>query len=450
MDGTKKILITVISFLFTLNYFWFGIAGFSKLSLFLIFSSLVFNLFSKRNNLFFIIVIYFNGWLMWGNLTYNIFCTIWEIDGDLLAVNEMYSVFIFVFSFLGLIFVRDQESLFEKRKEEINWDFSISKALFFTKVLIVIHLIFFLPNISLGMKENYSDFSQNIALRVPFINRLIYIYPIFLILSYLKFQKNELNISKFLINILFSSLILTLTGSRFLLVMTLICLFFIHIIFLKRDNKKLNPKLILYGGVFLGLIYFAIPLLRANVGSENNQLELANEYFVIFTKFGGEFRDGVWSTKALSDTSKELISTHYLETIFFPLLPKPMVSVLGLDYNVVFEMTSSVIMANSINVEVKGIRIGGVLELFYWKGFVGIIIGSTILFFITNFAIKRLYSRNSISSIAGYSFLLFLPFYFSFAQSNLLFTPLISFYLLFFIIYFLSKYKNEKSFVSEP
>lgn len=448
MDSTKKILIFVISFLFSLNYFWFGISGFSNLSIFLIFTSLVLNIFSKRNNLFFITVIYFNGWLLWGNLTYNIFCTIWDIDGDLATVNEMYSVFIFTYSLLGLVFVKNQESLFEKSKKEINWDFSISKALFLAKILIGIHLIFFLPNISFGMKENYSDFSQNIALRVPFINRLIYIYPIFLILSYLKFQKKEINILRLVINIIFSSLILTLTGSRFLLVMTLVCLFFIHIIFLKRENEKLNPKLILYGGIFLGIIYFVIPLLRANVGSETNQVELASEYFVIFTKFGGEFRDGVWSTKALSDASKELISTHYLQTIFFPLLPKPMVSILGLDYNVVFEMTSSVIMANSIDVDVKGIRIGGVLELFYWKGFVGIIIGSIVLFLITNFAIKRLYSRNSISSIAGFSFLLFLPFYFSFAQSNLLFTPLISFYLLFFIIYFISKYKNEKSIIS--
>ncbi|MCS4433118.1 O-antigen polymerase [Aquiflexum gelatinilyticum] len=447
MVGTKKILVIVVTFLFALNYIWFGFDAFSGFFLFFIISSVFFNLVTKTNSLFLIIMIYFYLWLLWGNLTYNIFSTIWIIDGDIVMVNNMYSLFIFTFSILGFLFVKNQESLFEKSKFELDWDFSLKKAIFFTKILIGLHLVFFLPNISLGIEENYSDFSQNIALRVPFINRLIYIYPIFLILTYLRFQKNELSLKWLIWNIFISSLVLTLTGSRFLLMTTMICLFFIHIILLKRLEKKLNPKLILYGGIFVGLIYFIVPLLRASTVTESNQTELANEYFVIFTKFGGEFRDGVWSTKALSEASKELISNHYLETVFFPLFPKPLISLLGLDYNIVFEMTSSVIMANSIDVEVKGIRIGGVLELFYWNGYLGVIIGSILLFIISNVAIKQLYGNNSVSSIAMYSYLLILPFYFSFAQSNLLFTPLISFYLLFLIIYFFSKNKNEKSII---
>ena len=403
-------------------------------------------LFTSIYDYYKIIIMFFNTWILLGNANFELHYLIWDVEGNLELVNDLNAVFIGAIVVLAFLFGRSKElhpqSLVMDRldPEQIDKYFKVAK------VLVLIHLALTIPNLALNVSENYGDFSEGLGLKIPFYGRLTFIYPIFLILGYLKYRLGSLSKLYFGGTLILVILISGLTGTRFNIVIMLTALLFVHNM-LSRDTKQkvLSVSTVLLSAGFV-FIYLAIPILRSE--SEGSQ---SNEYSVpllAIMKFGGEYRDAAWSTNVLSEYSKELISDEYLETVFFPAIPRPLIEAVGLDYTIVFDHTSSFLMADSLGLDVSGIRIGGIMELYYWKGLGGVIFGAIVMFIMMQICIRYMVNYRTSFHLILPAITLVIPVYFAISQSNLLLVPLVSTAIVSLMVVLISNFSFRKQQIS--
>ena len=436
--GRKKqsLLEIVLPYSFVLGFFfliWFyiNLAEIMIMNLYTIILLIisVFIYFVSKKTLFF--AIYFNYLLFWvcfGNINFIIYSLIWKNwGGDIIRQNYIYGWFILVFTICGCLFNRQVRGIAPTPISRYKINRSLFIWIFF--IFTIIFSYVFMSSLNWGglYFGGLTDETRFSVKYPSIINRLTLSFPILGMLLLNKFYQYKKGFVILLLFIIFSFIILTSGGSRFHFFQMMSSLIFFTLF---TGNLKILKRYKVPTILIMGLLILSQPMI-AIIRSGGNLSELKYGLISIgsfFSSWGGEYRDGAASLVRFDYDDIKSISDNYLATLIVPIIPRQITGALNINKNYIFTLSASFIMQEKYGIEFGSIRIGGVMEAYYWLGFFGVTLVGLANYIIVHIIDIVVYKRNkTFSSAAITTYLATSMLYFIPSQSCSLLAPFFAF-----------------------
>src|SRR5205823_5478218 len=118
------------------------------------------------------------------------------------------------------------------------------------------------------------------------------------------------------------------------------------------------------------------------------------------------------------------ISQNYVSTLVVPIIPRQITGLVGVDRDLVMRMSGAFFMQDEYGILFGAIRIGGIMEAYYWAGFAGVtllaVINGVAAYLIDRFAYSP---RKSLLRACVLAFMATSLLYFVASQSSALLAP---------------------------
>ena len=374
---------------------------------------------------------YFNylaWWICVGNINFLITRLLWAgWDGDLVRENRIYSVFLVIFALVGYVLTRRVR---EPRPGPIVFD-NVNYPLFLliTGAVIAIYTAVYLPLVGYGGVYFGSITDENrFTLDLPsFLNRMVFGFHIMMLFLVHRVLQGRLRLRTLLLFVIFSFFVLTVGGARWSFFQVVTTAFF----FLALTDRLSVFRRYKVPTIILGIIFVAyqplLSILRSG-GSAADSMQTFAGLTSFFASWAGEFRDGAASLTRFGTNTIHEISRNYLSTLIVPIIPRQITGLVGIDRDLVMRMSGAFFMQDEYGIPFGSIRIGGVMEAFYWGGMVGVgvlaLLNGLAAYMIDRFAYAP---GNSLLRACTLAFSATSLLYFVASQSSALLAPIFAF-----------------------
>ena len=419
----------------------------------LLIASIILFFFTQKNTLF---TIFFNFILIWfsiGNINYLIFRLIWfGWESDIVSYNLIFSLFVLVFSLLGFIF--NSKITIRKDVSVILVDFNVKFFIKCSIILIIFYALLFLPKVgwtgvfsgtvvhSNRFDIEFSPLLSRLSLAIPLLGCIIiylviekFIYPVWVIVFFVV-----------------AFYLQAVGGARFSFFISLMSMFFLlfysrHIDLIKKFRVPIALSLMVF------IISYQI---IATIRDEQNISDFAGDTVSVLSVldgFGGEHRDAAASFELFGPQEKNIISSNYLSTIAVTIFPGPLLSFFGIQKDMVVKKGAAYLMQEEYKVVDGSIRIGGIAEAYFWRGILGILIASMVIYF-TIYQIDRLTNEREImlSRLILISYGSPWIFYFVASQSDMLIGGFVGMVVNYYVLKYFQIFfglKNQSFYVND-
>lgn len=409
-------------------------------------SSIILYMFSKKNIFYTFYINYLLCWIFTGNINYIIYSDIWNNwKADIVFANNLYCWFLFILTISGLLFNKNissnRESICKGEKHNQKKKNTLKMMLFLSSLSVLVFSIYFLwvtgwGGIYLNKVTNENRFSINLPSYISIL-AVAFVIMLILFVELNTFRKKYIIIP--IIYIIFSFFILTSGGSRFTFFQMILVSFF-YVLYTGRGWLiKRYKKLIIVGLFAFISMQTIIPMLRDENSSRKNILSI----ITFFRTWGGEYRDGAASLVLLKQDDVNEIKNNYIKTIIVPIIPRIVTNTFGINKDEIFKKAGAFYMQGAYKIKFGAIRIGGILETYYWKGMLGIsffaIINYLAIYLIDKHT-KKWYYINAIKAYLSSTIIYYIP-----SQSSFLLSPLFSFIYVLTIFYIISNFITRYS-----
>lgn len=419
----------------------------SELDIYLLFFILIF-IFLKNNksNILNLFNCYLIAWFFIGNTNYIFFSHIWSgFVGDIILYNKIYLYWIYFFNFFSFILNKffknsiDSQDLIKKFTNE-NRVFFISTILCIAYAVAVTYVtgggIYF----SGLMRDEFFDATLPLG-----FSRFSSAFIIIAIICTRKFILNNLSSVSYFCILIACIFILTINGTRWMAFQVFATTFFFLLL---NNNYKIFGK---YKVLILLLVSILVAYQPLIAFMRSAQIDAEDYGFLIntLTTWGGEYRDAAASLMLFDGLDFKNSSSYYLSNLFIPIVPDFFLKILSIDKSIIDANSTSMLMAKAYNIPIGGIRVGGVIESYYWWGYLGVACSSaaisTTIFFVDRLSYRL--NRNIYYSVV-IPYIVVLVFYFPQSQANVIFPPLASLFSLLVLMKLFDFFilKNEKKY----
>ena len=387
-------------------------------------------LFSCTKKTFFF-TFYFNylvWWICVGNINFLITRLLWAgWDGDLVTENRIYSVFLSIVALVGFLLTR--RICEEEPKPIVSENANYPLFLLVMGALIAIYTLVYLPLVGYGgvYFGTISD-DNRFTLELPsFLNRMVFGFHITMLFLVHRVLERKLRLRTLLFFVGFSFFVLTVGGARwgfFQIVAT--AFFFLALTGNLSIFSRYKVPTILLGVVFI--TYQPLLSMLRSGGSVADSMQTFAGLTSFFASWAGEFRDGAASLTRFGTNTIQQISQNYVSTLIVPIIPRQITGLLGIDRDLVMRMSGAFFMQDEYGILFGSIRIGGVMEAFYWAGMMGVgalaVLNGVAAYLIDRFAYAP---RKSLLRACTLAFSATSLLYFVASQSSALLPPIFAF-----------------------
>jgi oligosaccharide repeat unit polymerase len=282
-------------------------------------------------------------------------------------------------------------------------------------------------------------------LELPYgMNRLPSAFIVLSILICSNMLANKTNPLTYIIFILTSFFILTINGSRWIFFQLIVSTFF-FVILSGEWQKLLKFKKIFFFTAVLFIVFQPLisELRTSDIDSDEGR------YIGILGSllaWGGEYRDAASSVARLDASQIKVISEYYLSGLFYPLIPDFVADLFSLDKKNKISLTAAHFMMVEYGIQDGTIRIGGILESYYWFDYWGVIISALIYSLLVIIMDRYRYVSNKnilcliVLSALGSSLI-----YFPVSQATTIFPPLAAIYSILLLLLIQKYVSNSKN-----
>lgn len=414
-----------------LLYFYAALASdriMDSLTISLLLIAVTFFAFSRKT---FFYTFYFNylaWWICVGNMNFLITRLLWTgWDGDLVAENRIYAVFLVVMAATGFLLTR---RIRESRPTAISSE-NVNYPLFLilAGTLVAIYTAVYLPLVGYGGVYIGAITDENrFGLELPsFLNRMVFGFHIVMLLLVHRFLAGRVRTRTLLFFAGFCFFVLTVGGARWGFFQVATTTFF----FLALTNNLSLFRRYKVPTILLGVVFVAYQPLLSMLRSGGSAADSAQTFVGLtsfFASWAGEFRDGAASLVRFGADTIHTISQNYLSTLIVPIIPRQITGLLGIDRDLVMRMSGAFFMQDEYGILFGAIRIGGIMEAYYWAGFIAVIFFALLngigAYLIDRFAYSR---KKTLLEACTVAFMATSLLYFVASQSSALLAPPIAF-----------------------
>ena len=383
-------------------------------------------LFAASRKTFFT-VFYFNylaWWICVGNINFQITRLLWTgWDGDIVRENRIYSIFMVILALTGFLLTRRVRGSRPTPVEVENANYRLFVLV--AGILVAIFTAVYLPIVGYGGVYFGTINDENrFALNLPsFLNRMVFGFHIVMLLLVHRFLDGKVRTRTLLLYAAFCFFVLTVGGARwgFFQVVTT-TFFFLALTGNLTVFRRYKGPTILLGVVFIA--YQPLLSMLRSGGSVADSMQTFVGLSSFFASWAGEFRDGAASLTRFGANTIEQISKSYVGTLIIPIIPRQITTLLGVDRELVMRMSGAFFMQDEYGIQFGAIRIGGVMEAYYWAGYVGVgvlaLVNGAAAFLIDRFAYA---TRKTLLGACTLAFMATSLLYFVASQSSALLAP---------------------------
>ena len=370
-------------------------------------------------------LIYLLIWFAIGNINYHMFNQIWlNFESDINGVNFIYLIWTMFFVMASILFNKIKKNRYSIDKITGIYIYIDVKICFILTLIYTFFIIYYSDYGGIFVNNHDREFYFNIQL--PFgISRLPSAFIILSIIFIHLLSIKIINVYTYLIYIIYAFIALTITGSRWGFFQLIVSSFF----FILLSN---NLKLILeYWKIttLICLIFIIYQPITAALRDINIDYGAGGFEGIagFFSAWGGEYRDGSSSLAVFSKSEISDISSHYLISLILPIIPKFILDLFSINAESFLGHTAADLMQIKYGVKTGTIRVGGILESYYWWGYYGVLITAacvSLLLQLISFNFSKKIQNLYILILS--SFLITTLIYFPISQIDKLLQPVFS------------------------
>jgi len=361
-------------------------------------------------------------WICLGNMNFLIFRQLWTgWDGDVVKENALYALFLLVFAAGGAVWNRRIGAGRPTPVERLDISFPV--FLTFSLLLVGIFCVLYLPAIGYGgiYLGRITD-ENRFSIELPSIlNRLAYAFHIAAALLLYRLAVTGRGRVAFIGFVGWTFFVLTAGGARWAFFQVAVTLLFL-LAFTGNVGVVARFRMLAVGFVAVFVLFQPVLAILRSGGSADFSSTFGS-LAAFGTSWGGEFRDGAAALLRLGRDQADEISRHYLQTVFVPVIPRQLTQLIGIDKDLVATFPSAFVMQQEYQSD-TAIRIGGILEAFFWLGNLGVIIVAAANYAAAHWIDRLAYRPGKTLSLAILlAFAATSVLYFVASQSNALLAP---------------------------
>lgn len=397
------------------------------------------------------ISIYFNyliGWMSFGSISYMFYKKIWDQwSGDIVTMNRLHSILIGILLITYFVMalpkkvIKKRDCQMQMIQRGSRFPFHLGVYLSLSLLGVLVFSYFKITAYGLGgiYFGNISDGNRSLIQMPSFVNRLTFAFPIMGGLLLVRYERTRnishlFEIGAFLI---FSFYVLTLSGSRFSFFLTSISLLFFLIISCDQAIIRKLRKYIIIFGVLLVVLQPVIAVVRSGGGAK----EIKGKFNILpfLASWGGEYRDGSAALVSFGPNDREIARQNYLASLLVPVIPRQITDLIGYDRSKAYRGSAAFQMQKKYNIDVEAIRVGGIVESFFWLGYFGIFFwGIAIGIVIYRIDEYRANNRKTVVGGIMFAYVYSTLLYFIPSQSSALLPPLFAMFSLIVLYIFVT------------